>query len=152
MLECDDASYYTGYTKNLARRYRLHVDGKAGVKYTRMHKPVRIAQCWRLFGPVGTALKVEYYLKKKTRAAKDRFVEFPAELKSFVSRAIERDVEIYTVDPGLVEREALALGTNDLRNGADPFSHAPPADIHDGARGDRDVVETRRRRRRPKTE
>lgn len=133
MLECDDASYYTGYTKNLVRRYRQHVDGKAGVKYTRMHKPVRIAQCWRLFGPVGTALRVEQYVKKKPRSVKDRFVAFPAELKLVASRAFEQDLEIYTVDPGLVERTALAIGVDDLKAGTDPFSHLPPGDASDTA-------------------
>ena len=129
MLECDDASYYTGYTKNLVRRYRQHVEGKAGVKYTRTHKPVRIAQCWRLFGSVGTALKVEHYIKRKPRVIKDRFVANPAELKAGARKAIEQDLDIFTVDPQLVERKALAIEAEDLKNGADPFSDAPPADM-----------------------
>jgi putative endonuclease len=130
MLECDDASYYTGYTKNMVRRYRQHVEGKAGVKYTRTHKPVRIAQCWRLFGTVGTALKVELYIKRRPRSVKDRFVSNPAELKPGASRAIEQDLNIFTVDPEMVEREALAIEMEDLKNGADPFAGAPPADLY----------------------
>jgi putative endonuclease len=78
MLECDNGSYYTGYTRNIARRFRQHVDGKAGVRYTRSHPPVRIAQCWRLFGSVGTALKIESLIKQKPRPVKDRLVANPS--------------------------------------------------------------------------
>jgi putative endonuclease len=128
ILECDDGSYYTGYTNNLARRYRLHVEGKAGVRYTRSHRPVRIAQCWRLFGTVGTALKVESLVKKRPRAAKTRLVTHPGELKSLASEKLNGRVRIVTADAGAVESKAMAMSQEDLRNGYDPFAGAPPVD------------------------
>ncbi|SVD82836.1 uncharacterized protein METZ01_LOCUS435690, partial [marine metagenome] len=59
MLECENGSFYTGYTKNLAIRYYQHKSGKQSARYTRCFKPVKIAQCWRLFDTIGIALKVE---------------------------------------------------------------------------------------------
>ena len=95
MLECDNGSYYTGYTINLARRFRLHFEGKAGVRYTRSHPPVRIAQCWRLFDTIGTALKVELLIKRKPRKTKERLVADPSVLATLASRALERKVRIF---------------------------------------------------------
>lgn len=129
MLECDNGSYYTGYTRNIARRFRLHVEGKAGVRYTRSHPPVRIAQCWRLFDSVGTALKVEILIKQKPRPVKDRLVANPADLGSLAARALSREVRIYTVNPVFVEDKSRAMSPEDLKNGFDPFAGAPAADL-----------------------
>ena len=42
ILLCQDGSYYTGYTKNVDNRARMHTCGK-GARYTKMHKPKKIA-------------------------------------------------------------------------------------------------------------
>jgi len=42
MLLCCDGSFYTGYTKNLEARTKLHQNGK-GAKYTKSHKPLKLA-------------------------------------------------------------------------------------------------------------
>ena len=36
ILECEDGSYYTGWTNDLNRRFAMHCKGK-GAKYTRTH-------------------------------------------------------------------------------------------------------------------
>jgi len=41
VILCKDNSFYTGYTKDLDSRMRLHMNGKAA-RYTRMHKPKKI--------------------------------------------------------------------------------------------------------------
>jgi len=41
MLLCDDGSYYTGYTNDIASRLERHKTGH-GARYTRMRKPKRI--------------------------------------------------------------------------------------------------------------
>lgn len=41
MLLCQDGSYYTGYTQNLANRVKQHMSGK-GSRYTRVKKPKEI--------------------------------------------------------------------------------------------------------------
>jgi len=38
IILCKNNSLYTGYTKNLDSRMKLHINGKAA-RYTRMHKP-----------------------------------------------------------------------------------------------------------------
>ena len=129
MLECDNGSYYTGYTNNLARRFRLHFEGKANVRYTRSHPPVRIAQCWRLFDTVGTALKVEVLIKKKPRAIKDLLVEDPSQLVSLASKTLDRKLRLFTADPSAVQNESLALSNEQLKNGHDPFAGLAPEDM-----------------------
>ena len=42
VILCEDGSFYTGYTKNVDSRLRLHMNGK-GARYTRMHKPKKLA-------------------------------------------------------------------------------------------------------------
>ena len=42
LLLCDDGSYYTGYTNNVALRFERHKKGH-GARYTRMRKPKKIA-------------------------------------------------------------------------------------------------------------
>ena len=41
IIRCDDNSFYTGYSGNLARRLSLHVKGK-GARYLRIHKPTKL--------------------------------------------------------------------------------------------------------------
>lgn len=128
MLECENGSYYTGYSTNLARRFRQHVDGTANVKYTRTHKPVRIAQCWRLYDTVGTALKVERMIKTIGRPAKDRLVGEPAAIKKLVAARLGADIEIFTFNPVAVEKAARALAADDIKTADDPMASTPPGD------------------------
>jgi putative endonuclease len=129
MLECDNGSYYTGYTTNLTRRFRLHYEGRAGVRYTRSHPPVRIAQCWRLFDTVGTALKVESLIKRKSRVIKEMLVEDPSKLASLASTALERRLRLFTADPLVIQNRSLALSREQLKNGYDPFAGLAPEDL-----------------------
>ena len=41
VLLCKGGAFYTGYTKNLGVRMKLHMNGN-GARYTRMHKPKKI--------------------------------------------------------------------------------------------------------------
>lgn len=42
ILLCKGGTFYTGHTKNLDTRMRLHMSGK-GARYTKTHKPQKIA-------------------------------------------------------------------------------------------------------------
>ena len=42
IILCQDGSFYTGYTKNIEERTKLHSNGK-GAKYTRAHPPEKVA-------------------------------------------------------------------------------------------------------------
>jgi putative endonuclease len=67
-LLCIDGSFYTGYTKNLDERIRLHENGK-GARYTRMHKPKRVAYV-ELFDSRAKAIKREKAIKKLSHQKK----------------------------------------------------------------------------------
>jgi putative endonuclease len=41
VILCEDGSFYTGYTKNVNARMKLHMNGK-GARYTRMHRPKKL--------------------------------------------------------------------------------------------------------------
>ncbi len=128
MLECENGAYYTGYSTNLTRRFRQHVDGTANVKYTRTHKPVRIAQCWRLYDAVGTALKVERAIKTMGRKAKNRLVGEPMAIKKLVAARLGTELDIYTFDPVKVEKAARSLPADDIKTAEDPMAAMPPGD------------------------
>jgi putative endonuclease len=68
ILLCGDGSFYTGYTKNLDERTKLHENGK-GARYTRMHKPKRVAYV-ELFDSRAKAMKREKAIKKLSHQQK----------------------------------------------------------------------------------
>jgi len=126
MLECENGAFYTGYTTNLARRFRQHIDGTANVKYTRSHKPIRIAQCWRLFDSVGCALKVERLIKSAGRRAKERLVNEPSRLKPMATARLGCEPDIFMFDPSDVENAARRLLPEEIKDCADPFASTQP--------------------------
>ena len=78
MLLCSNNSYYTGFTTDMIKRYRAHLDGTGSAKYTRSFKPLKIAQCWRLENaPRGTALRIEAFIKRQPRSQKQLYVDHP---------------------------------------------------------------------------
>ena len=42
IVQCADGTLYTGWTNCLARRMKAHNEGKAGAKYTRAKRPVKL--------------------------------------------------------------------------------------------------------------
>ena len=61
VLLCAGGSLYRGATNDLEKRFEQHKSGK-GAKYTRMHKPVKIAY-FEEFDTKSEALKREKYFK-----------------------------------------------------------------------------------------
>ena len=72
ILECDDGTYYTGYTPDIERRVKLHNDGK-GAKYTRTRRPVKLVWLkeYRYFKK---AFMEEIRIKKLSRKAKEELI------------------------------------------------------------------------------
>lgn len=77
ILLCDNQSYYTGYTDDLQKRYRAHVTGTGKCKYTRSFKPLRIAQCWKVYGEKALAMQLERQIKKLSRSEKEKLILKP---------------------------------------------------------------------------
>ena len=68
ILLCSDGSFYTGYTKNVDERMRLHACGK-GARYTKMHKPKKIAYVEAL-GSRAEAMRREKAIKRLSHKQK----------------------------------------------------------------------------------
>jgi putative endonuclease len=62
VILCRDNSFYTGYTKDLDSRMKLHMNGKAA-RYTRMHRPKKIVYVEE-FGSRAEAMKKEKRIKR----------------------------------------------------------------------------------------
>jgi putative endonuclease len=72
IIECNDGSYYTGWTTDPARRVREHAAGR-GARYTRAHPPKRLV----FLEPQpdrATAMRRERALKTMSRARKDALI------------------------------------------------------------------------------
>ena len=82
ILYCDNDSYYTGYTNDLAARYQSHIDGTGKCKYTRSFQPLNIAQCWKIFGEKSLAMKIEREIKKMSRIQKEKIIAQPSTLST----------------------------------------------------------------------
>lgn len=93
ILECDNGNYYTGYSRDLPKRYQQHLEGK--VKYTRSFKPIRIAQCWQIFDEVGVALKIERFIKRQDKKKKELLIQQPDRLKELVSEKFKIYPELF---------------------------------------------------------
>ena len=77
ILECENATYYTGYTSDLVRRFQEHLSGSAKCKYTRSFKPLSVAQCWQVHGSKSMAMKIERYIKKISKKEKIKIIQAP---------------------------------------------------------------------------
>ena len=72
IVRCVYGTYYTGYTNDLKRRIAMHNAGR-GAKYLRGRGPVTLVYV-KACRSLGTALKTECALKKKSRAEKEKLV------------------------------------------------------------------------------
>lgn len=68
ILLCNDGSFYTGHTKNIDERTRLHANGK-GARYTRSHKPKLVAYV-ELLASRAKAMRREREIKRMSHQQK----------------------------------------------------------------------------------
>lgn len=73
VLECNDGSFYAGYTNNLEKRVRVHNEGK-GARYTRAKLPVRCIFTEQ-FETKREAMQAEYRFKQLSRMLKEQYIE-----------------------------------------------------------------------------
>lgn len=73
ILECQDGSYYTGWTNNLEKRLADHNAGR-GAKYTRARGPV-VLLYYEVFATKAEAMRREYEIKHMSRAEKQRLID-----------------------------------------------------------------------------
>ena len=77
IIQCIDGSFYTGYTKNLEARTKLHNAGR-GARYTRLHKPKEIVYV-ELFESRSTAIRREKQIKRMSHEQKNKLAFSRAE-------------------------------------------------------------------------
>lgn len=82
IIECSDATLYTGFTKNLEKRVEAH-NAKKWAKYTRGRTPV-ILKYFEEFDTENEARKREYQIKQLSRKEKSSIIEvFNKNLNSY---------------------------------------------------------------------
>ncbi|GAA0224068.1 hypothetical protein GCM10009000_043680 [Halobacterium noricense] len=74
VIECNDGSFYTGYTTDVERRVAEHDTGE-GAKYTRGRTPVELIHTER-FDSKSAAMSREYEIKQLSRAQKEKVVDY----------------------------------------------------------------------------
>lgn len=70
IIRCEGNSFYTGYTKNVKSRFRLHLNGM-GARYTKMHKPKDLVYVEE-FDSRSEAMKREKRIKKLDHGQKSK--------------------------------------------------------------------------------
>ena len=75
ILECEDHTYYTGWTNDLEKRFQAHLNGK-GAKYTKSHRPLRIAY-YEMHATKKEAMRREWRIKQMTKKEKVQLIKSP---------------------------------------------------------------------------
>jgi putative endonuclease len=73
IVECNDATYYTGITNNLEQRLLEHNQGKRAAKYTRSRRPVKLVYQEKLKNK-SKALQREHEIKSMNRLCKSYLI------------------------------------------------------------------------------
>ena len=79
IILCEDNSLYTGHTRNIDERVRLHRNGK-GARYTRIHKPKSVAHI-EVVDSRALAMKRERAIKKLSHQQKVNLINSCENLK-----------------------------------------------------------------------
>jgi putative endonuclease len=80
ILQCQNQSFYTGYTHDLFARYRAHIEGTAA-KYTRAFRPVEVVGVWPVYGDKSMAMKIERFIKTLSKKEKRMIIDHPFVLR-----------------------------------------------------------------------
>lgn len=72
MVECQDGSFYTGWTVDPVRREKQHNAGR-GAKYTRLHRPVKLVYIEEQ-ADRSTAMKRELAIKRLNHKQKRKLI------------------------------------------------------------------------------
>ena len=84
ILQCNDGSFYTGSTNDLARRIEQHKNGE-GAEYTKLHSPVKLVY-YETFDRIDHAFEREKQVQKWSRAKKIALIKGDIELLKKLSK------------------------------------------------------------------
>ncbi len=94
MLRCSRKTIYTGYTTDILKRYKEHLEGVSGAKFVKACKEIEIIGCWKIYGEKGDAMSLETFLKKLNKTQKEHFVKNPGLLNRFYKKNGDRVLSI----------------------------------------------------------
>jgi putative endonuclease len=95
ILLCQDGTFYTGYTKDVEERAKLHTNGR-GAKYTKSHPPKEITYVEE-FVSRSEAMKREKAIKKLNHEQKAALARSETKLKSVTNCQKNKNRETSTV-------------------------------------------------------
>ncbi len=87
VLLCEDGSLYTGVTKDLNARMKLHMNGR-GARYTRMHRPKKLVYVEELDSRA-EAMKRERSIKRLKHIQKLELVDQRSKLRRSANCALK---------------------------------------------------------------
>ena len=73
IVQCSDGSFYTGWTKDIERRVKMHNAGQ-GARYTRTRRPVKLVY-QEPQADISSAMKRERAIKTMTRTQKQKLIQ-----------------------------------------------------------------------------
>lgn len=89
LIECDDASVYTGIAIDVEARFAKHVSG-LGARYTRARKPVCVLASFEL-ADRSSASRAEYWVKRLSPAQKRALAAGERTLDSVLPQVAQAD-------------------------------------------------------------
>ncbi len=92
VLQCNDGSFYTGSTNDLARRIEQHKNGE-GAEYTKLHLPIKLVY-YEIFDRVDLAFKREKQVQKWSRAKKIALIKNDIELLKQLSKSKNNEQKV----------------------------------------------------------
>ena len=95
IILCKDGTFYTGYTKNIDARAKLHANGN-GARYTKTHPPQEVAYV-ETFTSRSEAMKREKAIKKLNHEQKAMLARSEEKLKSASNFQKNKNREASTV-------------------------------------------------------
>lgn len=96
IILCENDSFYTGITNDLIKRFDKHKKRK-GANYTKMHKPLKYISVWEVEN-INLALKIEYYIKTKSKNIKTLFIENNKLLKKYFNQEKKQNIKIKSMN------------------------------------------------------
>ena len=86
LVRCADGSLYTGIATDVERRLQEHDGGERGAKYLRGRGPLRLELACEI-GDRSAASRIEYRIKRLSRADKEALIIRPADIDTLLSEA-----------------------------------------------------------------
>ena len=107
IIRCNNDTLYTGYTTDIKRRILEHTDG-VNCKYTKNYGFKRL-EVYFESSSRSSAMKLESYIKKMTRAKKLEIVENPNVLVKMFLEDKGEWIQVGSIDVDIINNEVYKL-------------------------------------------